>query len=582
MKKDKFYRERVKILGGPGCGKTTRLLEVLKTYFDNGLTPDQVLMVGFANATVDNLREICEKKMNYSSIQTDSIKTIHKYCLNHLDDYKILSVADKEEFKKKLKTDSDNWIKINTPEYDEEDQQETFATWNGIEDGKVGAILNIVSLARHNELKDWDKGLDQLMNHYDTCRAGGIEFKIQRDEVQYVYTQYENFKKQNNLIDFEDMLHKALHPDIIFDHYKLLIVDECQDLSKLEWKVIAKLSKNSEDLYLAGDDDQAIFGWKGSDVSIFQKWPVRRREILPYTYRLPRKIYNLAQSLSGQILKRMGNTYKVKKDEEGVLEHIGQLEEVEDKIKVGANMIMCARSWNKCHHFVRYLKDRGLVWQEKTTEQEGRKFTPSVSRSVKDIISNWNKLQKGEGIKGTEVMKLIKEFKEDLVLYGKKTALTNTNLCPPEFLDKEKLFTFSMLKENYFVLADIKKSWFDIFNFKSKRVITSKRPNALYEDRDDYNNYLKRAYQLDPTFEKTDILVSTIHGVKGMERDIVIMSAVWTWPSYKNFKQGTPLEQDEEVRVAYVGVSRAKHELYLFEPMIKKSENYFPLLNPLV
>jgi len=40
-------------------------------------------------------------------------------------------------------------------------------------------------------------------------------------------------------------------------------------------------------------------------------------------------------------------------------------------------------------------------------------------------------------------MKLIKEFKEDLVLYGKKTALTNTNLCPPEFLDKEKLFTFS-------------------------------------------------------------------------------------------------------------------------------------------
>ena len=80
---------------------------------------------------MDNLRELCEKKFNYSSIQTDSIKTIHKYCLDHLDDYKILSVADKKEFKKKLKTDPNNWIKINTPEYDEEDQQETFATWNG-------------------------------------------------------------------------------------------------------------------------------------------------------------------------------------------------------------------------------------------------------------------------------------------------------------------------------------------------------------------------------------------------------------------------------------------------------------------
>ena len=89
------------------------------------------------------------------------------------------------------------------------------------------------------------------MDYYDNCNIGGFEYKIHRDEVQYIYTQYEHFKKQNNLIDFEDMLHKALHPDIIFDYYKLLIVDECQDLSRLEWKVIAKLSKNSEDLYLA-------------------------------------------------------------------------------------------------------------------------------------------------------------------------------------------------------------------------------------------------------------------------------------------------------------------------------------------
>ena len=69
------------------------------------------------------------------------------------------------------------------------------------------------------------------------------------------------------------------------------------------------------------------------------------------------------------------------------------------------------------------------------------------------------------------------------------------------------MFTFSTLKENYFVLADIKKPWFDIFNFKSKRIVTSKRPNALYEDREDYNNYLKRAYELEPTFEKTDIYI---------------------------------------------------------------------------
>ena len=44
---DKFYRERIKIIGGPGCGKTTKLLEILKHQFRNGLKHDQVAMVAF-------------------------------------------------------------------------------------------------------------------------------------------------------------------------------------------------------------------------------------------------------------------------------------------------------------------------------------------------------------------------------------------------------------------------------------------------------------------------------------------------------------------------------------------------------
>ena len=82
---------------------------------------------------------------------------------------------------------------------------------------------------------------------------------------------------------------------------------------------------------------------------------------------------------------------------------------------------------------------------------------------------------------------------------------------------------------------------------------------------------------MDPTFTKTDILVSTIHGVKGMERDIVVMNTIWTWLSWKNYLAGTPQQIDEELRVAYVAITRAKHELYLYEPMKDtKTENYFP------
>ena len=573
---DKFYRERRKIIGGPGCGKTHKLLEKLKGQFDNGLTPDQVLLVGFAKATVDHLKKLCEKKFNYSSMQTDSIQTIHAYCYNAIggDGYEVLQRSHKKEFKKKLNTDPNNWIKINTAEYDDEEQKEDFAVWGETEDHKVGLILQLVGLARHNRTTD----LNGLIKYYDSCRNHGYD-KLQRDEIEYVYTQYTNYKNKNGIIDFEDMLHKALSTEVVFDTYKVLIVDECQDLSRLEWKVVAKLSKNSEELYLAGDDDQAIYGWKGSDVRIFQKWPCRKREYLPQTHRLPVKIYDLAQRVVSNIETRLGNKYECKKSEEGVLESIGSLEEIDNKIKVGANMIMSARSWGKCEQFVRYLKDKGLVWQQKSTALEGRRFLSSISDSVKGTITNWHKLQKGEGLKGPVGSRLIKPLKENLVKFGKKTALTNTNRWPEAFKNPDNLFTFKDLKEKYYVLADINKEWFDVFDFRTERVVSHKKPKALYTDQADYNNYLKTAYQLDPTFEKTDILVSTIHGVKGMERNIVVMSTVWTWPSYKNFKQGTPLEQDEEVRVSYVGITRAKHELYLFEPAIKKSENYFPLLN---
>ena len=54
---DKFYRKRYKILGGPGCGKTTEILKMLKRNFEAGLHFDQALMIGFAKATVENLKD---------------------------------------------------------------------------------------------------------------------------------------------------------------------------------------------------------------------------------------------------------------------------------------------------------------------------------------------------------------------------------------------------------------------------------------------------------------------------------------------------------------------------------------------
>ena len=89
---DKFYRENYKILGGPGCGKTTKLLEILSNYFkDLGLQHDQTLMIGFAKATVENLRDRAIEKKLLTEKQAESIKTIHKFCLDSIGKHNILN-----------------------------------------------------------------------------------------------------------------------------------------------------------------------------------------------------------------------------------------------------------------------------------------------------------------------------------------------------------------------------------------------------------------------------------------------------------------------------------------------------------
>jgi len=571
---DKFYRQRIKIIGGPGCGKTTKLLEILKNQFNGGLKHDQVALVAFARTTVFHLRDRCKDELNFSEDQQETIKTIHSYCMDKLKDCEVFAANHKREFKKKIKVDPENWIKIDT-KLDDTDDTEEFAVWSEVEDQKLGLILQLIGLARHNMSSD----LKGLIDYYNLNQNHGFD-KIREDEIIYTYKRYTKFKKQNNLIDFEDMLHKALHPDIIFPPYKILMVDECQDLSRLEWKVIAKLSKKSEEFYMAGDDDQAIYHWKGCDIRIFQKWPCAKKIILPHTHRLPKKIYTLARKVVKNIETRLGNDYEcspTKEKEEGILDTIASLDEIESKIKVGANMIMCARSAKKWYPFVHYLKDRGLVWKQKTNDTHGKKFVSSVSDKVIKTIKDWRLLQQRGGLEGKAVQNLISHFKENLITRGKKGALIDTNLCPETFKNPDNKFTFQELQKKYHVLADIHKDWFDVCKFTSDRVKTHKKPNALFDSPDDYNNYLKMAYDLDPTFTKTDILVSTIHGIKGMERDSVVVNTIWTWPSWKNYLSGSPQQIDEELRIAYVAITRAKHELYLLSPMKDaKSENYFP------
>ena len=603
---DRFYRKRYKIVGGPGCGKTYKVIKILKNYFNSGLQPNQVLMIGFAKATVNTLKERAMDELNFSENQANRIKTIHKYCKDiACHGWDIFNNVAKRDFLKKLKTDEDSWVMLDTDKDKQNNEIDDVAMWDEKTDLKVALIFQLINFARHkrNKLTDpitgkpvfdvnrWTKmSIDAILAFHSDHNDFKFS-KIQRHEIKYCYKNFLLFKKHNSMIDFEDMLEKSLVENIHFPEYKGVIVDEVQDLTPLEWKVVAKLGKTTEELFLVGDDDQAIYGWKGANVKIFQKWSCQEKHhtFLKKTHRLPVKIYDLAQKIIKDIKpehriggKNREEYYPCSKEchnkinQPGIIQTLYDTEEFNEIIDIDSNAIMCARSRKQIYQYGRYLKDRGIIWKEKDKNPEGGgAIKSSFPKTPRDIIKSWDTLKIGTGVNGKEVRTLIERFKPGLVQRGKKGALTHPDTCPDEFKDPDQLFTFKDLSEKYFILADINKPWFDVFNFTTTRKKEKKKPNALFDDDTDFNNYLKICYDNDSTLNKTDIIVSTIHGVKGMQRKKVIISSDWGY-SFKNYYSGLMVLEEEELRICYVGITRAQEELYILDNGNHKTK--FPYL----
>jgi superfamily I DNA/RNA helicase len=581
---DKFYKKRYKILGGPGCGKTTEILKMLKNNFEAGLNFDQALMIGFAKATVENLQDRAQndKKLSlfFTEKQAESIKTIHKFCKDHLKGYDIFNESAKSMFKSLIKTDPDNWPKLADSNYDGTDI--TAVGWSEEHDLKFGAIMNLIGLAKHslgyekalkigNEYKIIKDPLERIYHFYDEDPSyQRVRFK--KPEISYVYHNYEKFKNHYQMIDFDDMLEKSLVKNIEFKPYKLVLVDEAQDLSKLEWQVISKIARNTEELVLVGDDDQSIYGWKGSDARIFQKWPCKKECVrsLPKTYRLPPAIFNVVMKIQGEIQDRLGTRFECDPNKEGSFRFMHTLKHLNGSIKSTTDVIMCARTNTVAHNFKRYCVDHGLIFREKNYEHDkGTSFKTLFDQEKrKELILAWDTLQKGGQIQGKQYLAMVKKLKPNLIEYGKKGALEHSDTQPPELQDPDLYLSYEDLKNKYYFLGDINEPWHEVFKFETTR--------KLFRDNEHFNNYLRDCWEKDPTLE-SNIKVAAIHSVKGMEADIVIVDADWGPNSIKSYNSGDKRKEDEETRVAYVATSRPKKHLVIYQHDLK-IKNRFPLL----
>ena len=591
-----------KIWGPPGTGKTTRLLKILKEKLDYGYSKDQICLVGYARATATTLQLRCKNEFNFNEDDLGSIRTLHALCKDELPrELQLINNADKKYLNKILNWPKSDWStreeykqqirKEDDPEddNDDEDKKKREKAERKFLENKLDLINKGLNTCSHGvSWKSIKYYFNELQQNYQFNN-------IHEDDLEFTYNTYKDFKKAYGLIDFTDMLAFTLEPNITLPNYEILFVDECQDLNPLMWRVLDKMfkGKGNKQIYLAGDDDQSIYGFNCADPDTFLYRKSHKDIVLPKSYRLPKKIKDFSQSIIREIhpefRKDKEFTPKTKivngKDTGEVVQ--GEIIDIFDLDEIARDLskedwIMCARTGSWTFNFKKHLAEKNILWKSKSKGGTNRDFNYSIKDKVVNTLTVWENLKKGFPVEGGQVCDLIQLIPAKFLTVIKKEHFKGKSklLSSDLSYNRNDLLTKNIFKKEF----SFDKDWFNYIFFKQEHVSEASKARKgttfhLFADNEEVQNYIIEVWKKDPTLRKSSITVGTIHSVKGREATNVIVCDVWSSLCMQNFKNSTPFFRREEIRCAYVGVTRSKRTLYMYRPACNsKYEDHFPLL----
>jgi len=322
--------------------------------------------------------------------------------------------------------------------------------------------------------------------------------------------ELDNYKESYHLKDYTDMIEKFIMAELC-PKYDVIFIDEAQDLSAIQWKMFDVLKKNSKHVILAGDDDQAIYGWAGADVKRFQQEPAKEI-ILPQSYRVPK----LVQQIADNILSRIPDERRIKKewearDEEGSI-YFGT--SIEDVPLHEGQWLVLARYNDKLIKLKPSLRDRGIYFEYKNRK--------SYKTRLYDSIQGYTRWSNGSQLS-------ISECKDLFEYFGK------------EFPEKEERL-YDLKEFGY----SPTQQWFEVFETEPE--------DSLY-----IRDMLQAGEKLS---KEARVKLSTIHAAKGGEADNVLLILDNT-KTIRDAVEKSPDKEDEENRIWYVGVTRTKQNLYI-------------------
>lgn len=471
------------LLANAGAGKTSKLMDLLLDELKTR-RPEEIAFVTFTKkGASEGLRRACTK-FNLTPDDLPYFRTLHSLTFHALD----------------LKLDN-IFGKIDERRFNKE----------------TGYYLNRCEAnASVHASKD-----SKYLDFYDLERSGAITSKqlaeadIEIGYYRQLVQKYEEYKSRQHLVDFFDCLIKYVQEGVSLP-CKVVMIDESQDITSLQWQVIEKAFGNSEKIYIAGDENQSIYKYAGARpdflIQLANKYP---RIELKASYRLPKKVYQLAKGIVDMIGEKTDKAFDFKEgNEEGRIYSINEIDRLKNFINVD-NL----KDDKTCQWYFLARNNCFLEEYERLLEEE--------------LIPYWN----ADGFfMGGEIMSRIKDY-NGFALEGYKTE------------EKREQF------RKKFGITDFSVPFYETNLFTEGRKWV-------------YASYIEK-YGLEKLQEmckwNPQVLVSTIHYVKGGEAKNVALMLDSTARTYGEIYD----ELDSELRVLYVGITRARENLYLIDSKSK-------------
>ena len=569
-----------RLFGGPGSGKTTALLDRVDGLLErDDVTIRDILVVSYTRAAAAEVRDRLAERLDVSPRSLKgNVATMHAkaYELLDLSRGDVVGEDDKQAFCEEYGVEFED-------EYGGAGRRTARSTTIG---NKIIATSQWLQRTRRDVADwydvpfQWNVEEVRLPPDVDPNAQEGNKYTPtwpsddDRIDVPDVIRAWRSYKGEHGLVGFADMLERVKQRSLV-PHVDHLVIDEFQDITTLQYGVYEEWKPHMDRVLIAGDDDQVVYAWQGADPNLLLDADRDEDVVLPNSYRLPSRVLSVVNQEIRHIDTRQEKDLRPRK-EGGTVEGIDSpsmldlARNVRYTIENGDDdetIMVLFRARYQLFRFIDEFLPLGMPFSALTDQ---RMWTDRLTQYVRAVEA----LDAEEELDGLEARRLADMLQD---------SAFGTN-------DRDELFDYIDELEEGSDADDLTELTVDpdtILEFAPFAPGTDSAGDMLRKvtsfQRNSVEAYFDGDYQeMDPS----RVRIGTIHSAKGREADHVFVATDLTEkvveqmaasvddtevPGVEEFTSKTdpvPILTDNERRVFYVGMSRARERLVLLENLV--------------